>query len=370
MTAREEKRIFAVTGKPVLHSRSPAVFNAAFVDQAVDARYTRLAAVSAREAVSLFQQLGLCGLNVTAPFKKDMIDFLDSIEPAAAGIGGVNTVVKEGDLLKGYNTDYLGVVDSLRKRKIELQKSRCVVLGAGGAGRAAAYGLVKAGAQVTIVNRTYEKAVSAADTFGCRAERIGNLESLLLQADILVSTLSPLVNVVKEDFLRGDLVVFDANYITSPISGMAAGKGCLVIKGEEWLLNQAIPAYKLFIGREAPAEVMEQALHSSRPGAAMKDSVVLLQWLDDDRENRGIGREAAKRLGRRFQAPGKFFSSGSQNFASLPAADRAWILLLFSSRYPVQEDVFQVVDLIVNGEKEPSLVEEHIFQELSKIFAP
>lgn len=384
------RRILAVTGYPVLHSKSPVIFNAAFTDQEKTARYTRLAATSAAEAILLMRRHALAGINVTAPFKKDMISLMDRVDAPVRDIGGVNTVVMENDSLTGYNTDYLGVVDSLRKRKIAVAGRRCVVLGAGGAGRAAAYGLVGEKARVTIVNRTWEKAAAAAQTLGCGAGRIESLRSLVDAADILISTLSAQVQVVEEEFLRDGLVVFDANYRQSPIPAMAARKGCTVITGEEWLLNQAIPAYRLFTAQEPPAGVMEKAFFSSDRGDTAKKNVLLLGTMG--RDQAAIGQGLAKELGGRFilsghrdeirhilekesgwvihdpleKVPGDEFLKHAQ--------DHAWVIFLSSAVNPAlkgnsdREDLLPLMagrlDAIVDGEKAPAAVQEHIFREL------
>lgn len=246
---------FAVTGSPVLHSKSPLIFNSIFQRLSIDASYSRIAAERPLEALSLFRKLGLSGMNVTAPFKKSIMPFLDSVEEAASVIGGVNTVVREEDRLRGYNTDHIGVTQSLKNRNIDVANKKCVVLGAGSAGRAAAYGLLQEKGDVTVVNRTYEKAAAAAADLRCRAEKLDMLEPLLGQSDIFISTLSSAVDIIPQNRLPADLTVFDANYKKSPLSQKAEANGCRVIKGEEWLLNQAIPAYRLFFAAEPDREI-------------------------------------------------------------------------------------------------------------------
>jgi shikimate dehydrogenase/3-dehydroquinate dehydratase type I len=250
------RHIFAVTGSPVLHSKSPVIFNTIFCRLAVDATYGRIAATDAGEAVFLFKELGLTGMNVTAPFKKSIMEHLDIIDDAASKIGGVNTVALENESLKGYNTDHQGVTETLKNNGIKIEGTRFVVLGAGGAGRAAVYGLTKEKGSVTVVNRTYEKAVKIADEFNCKAEKINALELLLKNTDVLISTLSAAIDIIPAAWLPQGLVVFDANYKKSPLADKANAKGNTVIKGEEWLLNQAVPAYELFLGSEPHHQIL------------------------------------------------------------------------------------------------------------------
>ncbi|MBK8809095.1 MAG: hypothetical protein IPO21_21710 [Bacteroidales bacterium] len=159
-----ETKLFAVTGNPILHSKSPCMFNNAFESMNLEARYIRIAADSATEAIYLFNKTELSGMNVTAPFKEDIMPFLDIIDDDAQKIGSVNTVVKKDGKLIGYNTDHYGVANSIIEADISLKDINAVVIGAGGAGKAAAFGLVKNGAKVTIVNRTLAKAKAAAQT--------------------------------------------------------------------------------------------------------------------------------------------------------------------------------------------------------------
>ncbi|NOR12037.1 MAG: shikimate dehydrogenase, partial [Candidatus Aminicenantes bacterium] len=234
----ETKKIFAVTGNPVLHSKSPLLFNRLFRDNEEKAVYIRISVDKVSEAISFFEEIGLSGMNVTSPFKQTILQKLDKTDPAAAAIDAVNTVVKDEGLLNGFNTDHIGVTSSLKQLGLRLQEYHCLVLGAGGAGRAAVYGLVQEGAHVIVANRTHAKAVQAAKTFGCQAASLENLRSLLNTTEIVISALAPRINPIRKEWLRPSHVVFDANYPHSPLSDMALSQGCTVIRGEEWLLNQ------------------------------------------------------------------------------------------------------------------------------------
>jgi shikimate dehydrogenase len=300
---KETQFVFAVTGNPVMHSKSPLMFNAVFEDQSIPGVYTRLAASTAKEAIFLFKQLGLKGMNVTAPFKQDIIRYLDTVETAAVRIDGVNTVVRENRRLKGYNTDYIGVIESLKTNNIPVRGRKCVLLGAGGAGRAAVYGLVKEKADVILVNRTFAMARLVARSFGgsrCRPERIEYLEEALETSDILVSTIAADIDIVSEDWLRKDLVVMDANYKKSVLSEKAQNRGCRVIKGEEWLLHQALPAFRYFLGRpanQAAAETMMNALMSPAPGKPK--NIALVGFMGSGKS--AAGKILASRMGFGFK---------------------------------------------------------------------
>lgn len=248
----KHEELFGVTGNPIFHSKSPFIFNKIFQLQNLNNRYRyiKLAANTPGEAMFLFKELKLKGMNVTAPFKRSIMDYLDIITPAAEKIDAVNTVTWEKKRTKGYNTDYIGVTQALKKAGIgiKLDGTRCVIIGAGGAGRAAVFGLLKEKAIVTLVNRTYSKAALVANEFGCEAKELSSLQDLLKDADILVSTLPAGIDIIHEDWLRKELVVLDANYKQTLLYKKAKEKGCQVVRGEEWLLYQADPAYQYFMG--------------------------------------------------------------------------------------------------------------------------
>ena len=144
--------------RPVFYYKSPLMFNTAFRDLGIDAVYVRLAASQPEEVVRLAREMGMDGFNITSPFKGDILHYLDEVDPDALLIGAVNTVKRKGDRLVGYNTDVAGVLEAVRGSGLDPKGQKAIVLGAGGAGRAACLALVSAGAQVILMNRTLEKA--------------------------------------------------------------------------------------------------------------------------------------------------------------------------------------------------------------------
>ncbi len=258
-------RIFAVAGNPILQSSSPRMFNAAFREHGLDAVYTRLAASAADEVIAIARNAGIDGLNITAPFKADIIPCLDEVEANARKIGAVNTVVQQGGRFIGYNTDTAGVLGALEASGFKQAGKKTVVLGAGGAGRAAALALVSSGADVVIVNRSFEKAERAAAAFGCRALPMERVDEALRGAHLFVSTISSGERVVKPTLLSRGLVVLEANYARPTLLLKdATAAGCTLIDGRLWLLHQAIPAFEHFTGKFAPVDAMHKALWKKR----------------------------------------------------------------------------------------------------------
>ena len=258
-------RIFAVAGSPVFHSKSPLMFNTAFRDLGIDAVYVRLAASDAAEVVSLAREMGMDGLNITSPLKGDILHYLDEVDPDALLIGAVNTVKRREGRLVGYNTDVAGVLEAVRGSGIDPKGQKAVVLGAGGAGRAACLALVSAGARVILMNRTLEKAEIAAVRLGCKALPLDRATDALVGARLLVSAVSSGDRLIEPSALGRDLAVLDANYgRPSALVEDAARAGCTLIDGREWLLGQALPAFELFAQRGAPAARMRWALWKKR----------------------------------------------------------------------------------------------------------
>jgi len=295
--------VYGVTGNPILHSKSPVMFNMVFNQQpyrfGANFHYIRVAASSAEEAVYLCRELVLQGMNVTAPFKQSMLSCLDMVETSAVSIGGVNTVYVKDHGLIGTNTDYNGVVESLKRRNIAVRGREFIILGAGGAGRAAAYGLVREGGKVIILNRTYAKATSAAENTGSRAEDFSTLHSLLQTADCLISTLPGNVDLVDADWLRPELTVFDADYKHSSLIPKARARGCTVITGEEWLVNQALPAFEYFMGFHAGADTAElMRLAVALPAPPLPKNIALIGFMAGGKS--AVGKLLAQKSGMRF----------------------------------------------------------------------
>jgi len=154
-------RVAGVIGDPVRHSLSPALHNAAFAELGLDWTYLAFEVPVGRgaDAVAAMRALGIEGLSVTMPHKDTVAAAVDELSPAAALLGAANCVRRDGDRLIGENTDGAGFLRSLRTQAgVDSAGLRTVVLGAGGAARAAVYGLIRAGAEVAIVNRTKSRA--------------------------------------------------------------------------------------------------------------------------------------------------------------------------------------------------------------------
>ncbi|MDS0293604.1 shikimate dehydrogenase [Halogeometricum luteum] len=263
-------QVFGLLGNPVGHSLSPPMHEAAYDRLGMDARYVTFepAPEDLRAAVEGADALGIRGLNVTIPFKQEMLELVEPDE-LAARIGAVNTVDFGDGTPRGYNTDAAGVRRSFAHHDVPLEGRDAVVVGAGGAGRAASFALADAGASVHVANRTAERATElAADVPGATGGGLDTLDRLA-DADLLVNATSVGMESdetpVSADRLHDGLAVLDAVYtpVETRLLREAAAAGATTIDGAWMLLFQGVEAFERWTGRDAPVDAMNDALRAS-----------------------------------------------------------------------------------------------------------
>ncbi len=258
-------RVYGLVGGDVIHSLSPALHNRGFGEIGLDAVFVPLQADSLAAFFQAFPHLGLSGFSVTRPYKVEMVGRMQAVDATVAQCGSVNTVVvHETGQLHGSSTDGLGVVAPLRKRG-DIRGKSVLILGAGGAARAAAVALEERGARVRMLARNRERAVQVGSEVGCAAGDLGVL--LNTQWDILInatpvggSSQAEQTLVPKALFKKG-ATVLDMNYdpLETRLLREAAEAGCTVISGFEMLLAQAAAQFEVWTGTEAPVEAMRSA---------------------------------------------------------------------------------------------------------------
>jgi shikimate dehydrogenase len=263
--------VYGLIGTPVEHSLSPPMHEAAYEALDLDARYVLFEpeVEALRPAIDGAEALGIRGLNVTIPFKEQALDVVDP-DPVASRIGAVNTIDFSGERPTGYNTDVAGVRRSFEAAGIERDGRTAVVVGAGGAGRAAAFALADDGARVHVANRTADRAHDLADALpGATAGGLETLSEWVPDADILVNATSVGMEEdqtpVPATFLHEDLAVLDAVYtpLETRLLSDAAAAGCTTIDGGQMLCFQAVAAFERWTGRDAPIERMRSALEAA-----------------------------------------------------------------------------------------------------------
>ncbi len=242
----------AVTGKPVMHSRSPQIFNRIFEKMSVDGFYSRIAADTVEEAEKCAEIISLTGINVTAPFKNNAYSVSDNKSRTADFLAASNTLCFAGRCITADNTDPVGVSGAVSRRFPQAAGLKAVVIGAGGAGRAACYALSSMGFNTVMVNRTVENAYKSIQGIrNCTAESLENINSAVKDASLVIHTLPVADIFFNPELLLKDAVLFDANYKYSPLKKPAEEMGLRYIDGREWLLGQAEAAYSIF-KRNAP----------------------------------------------------------------------------------------------------------------------
>jgi len=267
--------VFGLIGNPVGHSLSPPMHEAAYDALGMDARYVTFEPDpdAAGAALDGAAALGIDGLNVTIPFKQDVLDLVEP-DDLAARIGAVNTVDFATSPPRGYNTDAAGVRRAFDHHGVSLTGSDAVVVGAGGAGRAVAFTLADACESVHIANRTAERAVALAEDVRADADATvtgGGLDTLadrVPAADVLVNATSVGMEAnetpVRADLLHGGLAVLDAVYapVETRLLRDADQAGATTIDGGWMLLFQGAVAFERWTGRDAPIEAMNDALRA------------------------------------------------------------------------------------------------------------
>jgi 3-dehydroquinate dehydratase/shikimate dehydrogenase len=266
-------RVYGVAGNPVKHSLSPIMLNTAFRRETVNAVYLALQTGKLNDLLHLVNEIPIHGFSVTMPLKIDILKHLDRTDAMTEKIGACNTVVRAQDgKLIGFNTDIAGIVRPLETR-IELRKAKVLVLGVGGTGRAAVYGLLDRGAEVFILNRTPQKAQGLARSSGAKTIRRELLAKT--QFDVIINTTPVgMTGQKQQTWLEpGELnakYVFDAVYtpLETPLLQMARAKGIATITGLEMFVNQGAEQFQLWTGKPAPKEEMYRvALHALKQQA-------------------------------------------------------------------------------------------------------
>ncbi len=264
--------IFGIIGKPVGHSRSPLMHNAALAALKRNGVYLPFEVDKVHAFIRDFLHpktkkldWNLRGVSVTIPHKLAVMPHLDWIDDTAKAIGAVNTIVVEGDELRGYNTDVIGAMKPL-DQIMNLRGARVAVIGAGGSARAICYGLRQRQADVTVYARDTSKAQPLADEFNAT---VAALDSFNGQAEVVINC-SPIgmhghsegQSLLRAESLQHMKLVYDLIYTPEETALLRDAKaaGCQTLGGLAMLVGQAVEQFRLWTGVEPPADVMWQAL--------------------------------------------------------------------------------------------------------------
>jgi 3-dehydroquinate dehydratase/shikimate dehydrogenase len=277
----KDTAIYGLIGNPVSHSISPIIHNTLFREMNFNNIYVPFKVDNIADFIREFRELDIKGYSVTIPHKESVVNYLDAIDPMAKKIGAVNTIINRDGRLVGYNTDCKAATQALDDinqasatgTKNDYLKGRHVtLLGAGGAARAIAFGLQERGAQVTIVNRNYERAQSLAQDVGCISMEFDNLPGT--KTDILINAtpvgMFPMVNEtpIDKDRLKPDMIVFDTIYnpIETRLLREAKNQGCKIVGGLPMFVNQAAAQFELWTGVTPPLELIREIAYKKLLG--------------------------------------------------------------------------------------------------------
>jgi len=285
-------KVFGVVASPVAHSMSPAIHNAAFDETNFDGVYVPLLVNEGYESFKAFMEsalvfapLDLSGLSVTLPHKENALAYLREknahIDPLAASIGAVNTIVIEpgeaGPSLRGLNTDYSAILDSITNRlgitRHQLDGVRVAVIGAGGTGRTAVAALAHYGATIVVYNRTLDRAQALAAEFNGRRGKVvaAPLDKLCASCcQVYINTTSVGMHPNSEvsafgdelPRLGADTLVFDCVYnpMQTKMLKQADAAGAQTIGGVEMFVRQAVSQFEAWTKLKAPDDVMRRVV--------------------------------------------------------------------------------------------------------------
>jgi 3-dehydroquinate dehydratase/shikimate dehydrogenase len=278
-----DTKIYGIIGKPVGHSKSPLLYNQAFKSVGFNGVYVHLLVDDVASFFRTYSSTDFAGFSCTIPHKEAALECCDEVDPVAKSIGAVNCLIRrpnDGKLF-GCNTDYVGAItaieDGLRASHhvtngtavSPLAGKLFVVIGAGGAGKALAYGAKEKGARVVIANRTYERARELAETVGGEALSLGELcnfqpENGMILANTTSIGMQPKIDdtPVPKEALKSYALVFDAIY-TPKITRLlreAEECGAITVSGTEMFIGQAYEQYERFTGLPAPKELFKKTM--------------------------------------------------------------------------------------------------------------
>lgn len=257
-------RVYGVVGDPIEHSLSPVIMNTALRRENVNGVYLPLHAKTLKDLLHCVREIPLHGLSITMPYKQAILTHLDNTDAHTTKIGACNTVVRGQDgKLYGFNTDVAGIIRPLEQR-LSIEGAKVLVLGAGGAARAAVFGLKERGAEVWVLNRTAVKGQKLARQ--AKAHSIKRADLRKTAFDVIINATPVGMGNTRDCPLKDEEIqarlVFDMVYdpVETHLLRVARAKGIAVIPGVEMFVQQAARQFEIWTGKPAPANDMLRAV--------------------------------------------------------------------------------------------------------------
>jgi shikimate dehydrogenase len=268
MTINSQTAVCGIIGKPVRHSLSPIIHNAAAKHCKVNAVFVAFETDDYKGAISAMRALNIRELTITMPYKELIIPYLDSIEKQAEIVHNVNTVINTNGHLRGYNTDIDGI--GLALKGIRVRGKTVALFGAGGAAKTIAHFIVKKGGNLHIVNRDVQEARALSKKYGIKYSTLDtDIRALFSQIKpSIVINATPVgmglfrgKSLVPFSALRARMTVFDLIYnpLQTQFLKNARRAGCVCINGSMMFLGQGASQFELWSGKKAPFKIMQKA---------------------------------------------------------------------------------------------------------------
>lgn len=256
--------VLGIIGNPLSKSKSPEMHAAALADAGIDGVYLRFETRGITNAGKVIREYGIRGVNVTIPYKNSIMSQMDEIDTVAESIGAVNTVVNDDGVLKGFNTDVIGVEIAMRRAGFDPDGKRAVIMGAGGSAKACVHVLAEKGCRVTITGRNDENSAELAKETGCEWRP---KDSVSLQMTDLLVNCTP-VGMYDDgayplglDRLSADHTVFDMVYgKETQMVARARAVGAGVVSGKDMLAGQGAASFGMWTGAGDKFDVMRRVL--------------------------------------------------------------------------------------------------------------
>ena len=256
---------YILLGNPVAQSLSPLMHNAALKEMGIDGRYSAFCVSDLEAALQGIKGMNISGASVTIPYKVSVMEYLDEIHDDALKIGAVNTIVNNNGRLMGYNTDWLGLMLTL-KELMPVKDQTFVIIGAGGTARAAVYGIMKEGGLPIIVNRTMARGKVISDEFNCQFYSLADLAKI--KADCLINTTPVGMYPHTDQSPVGASLLAEYKYVIDVIYNPlktrllldAEKHGCRIVSGLDMFVHQGALQIKLWTGKEPSRELMKKVV--------------------------------------------------------------------------------------------------------------
>ncbi len=254
----DDCQLVGITGHPLSHTKSPAMQDAAMRSAGINGKYLVFDSPDLMGLEEVIRGYDIRGLNVTIPYKQEVMQHLDSISGPAEKVGAVNTIINDNGRLIGDNTDVIGIEYALLD--VPLRDRKALIMGSGGAARAAAYALDSLGCRLSVSGRNKETVASVCDEFGCEPHT-GDVKGF----DIIVNC-TP-IGLVKGDYpsdisaLTNEQTVFDMVYgRETGLTSKAKAAGCRLVDGKEMLVGQGAASFRMWFDKEPDCDIMRGAL--------------------------------------------------------------------------------------------------------------